>query len=142
MNYRPSFRTPLYPVLPLGTLRVREVFASEGYKLNTETFYCQITDDGNDVPQVETYQSPVVPQIIKRGDLKGVKIYDRTAHRGGRIVFRLTSAATGESHILVTDENGCFSTSGDWALHEEKTNSNDGAVSAEGVVAGLRGTAL
>ncbi len=122
------------PVLPLGTLRVREVFASEGYKLNTETFYCQITDDGNDVPQVETYQSPVVPQIIKRGDLKGVKIYDRTAHRGGRIVFRLTSAATGESHILVTDENGCFSTSGDWALHEEKTNSNDGAVSAEGVV--------
>ena len=120
------------PVLPLGTVRIREIKPPEGYKKNDTVYECRITDDGNDTPIVETYFPPEVPDEIKRGDLKGVKIYDGTAGRGGQIVFRLTSVTTGESHIIVTDENGQFDTSSAWAPHSMQVNKNDDAVPEDG----------
>ncbi len=47
------------------------------------------------------------------------------------VTFRITSKTTGESHIIVTDDNGQFSTSADWASHKHDTN--EGKDSEDGV---------
>ena len=43
----------------------------------------------------------------------------------------LTSKTTGESHIIVTDKNGQFSTSSDWVSHKQNTNA--GKTSEDGI---------
>ena len=47
------------------------------------------------------------------------------------VPFKITSKTTGESHIVVTDDNGQFYTSSDWASH--KHNTNKGQSSEDGV---------
>ena len=68
---------------------------------------------------------------MKRGDLEGVKIGAGTHQRLAGVPFRITSKTTGESHIIVTDDNGQFSTSSDWASH--KNNTNAGKTSEDGI---------
>ena len=68
---------------------------------------------------------------MKRGDLEGVKIGAGTHQRLAGVPFRITSKTTGESHIIVTDDNGQFSTSSDWASH--KHNTNAGKTSEDGI---------
>ena len=41
--------------------------------------------------------------------------------------FRITSATTGESHVVVTDGNGYASTAASWVPHTASTNANDQA---------------
>ena len=59
---------------------------------------------------------------IKRGDIEGVKIGAGTHKRLVDVPFRITSKTTGENHVVVTDDNGQFSTSADWASHKHNTN--------------------
>ena len=54
-----------------------------------------------------------------------------THKRLADVPFRITSKTTGESHIVVTDDNGQFSTSAEWASH--KHNTNAGKTSEDGV---------
>ena len=68
---------------------------------------------------------------MKRGDLEGVKIGAGTHQRLAGVPFRITSKTTGESHVIVTDDNGQFSTSSDWAPH--KNNTNAGKTSEDGI---------
>ena len=68
---------------------------------------------------------------IKRGDIEGVKIGAGTHKRLADVPFRITSKTTGENHVVVTDDNGQFSTSADWASH--KHNTNAGKTSEDGV---------
>ena len=68
---------------------------------------------------------------IKRGDLEGVKIGAGTHKRLANVPFKITSKTTGESHIVVTDKNGQFSTASDWASH--KKNTNAGTSSEDGI---------
>ena len=68
---------------------------------------------------------------IKRGDLEGVKIGAGTHKRLANVPFKITSKTTGESHIVVTDKNGQFSTASDWASH--KKNTNAGKSSEDGI---------
>jgi len=68
---------------------------------------------------------------IKRGDLEGVKIGAGTHKRLANVPFRITSKTTGESHIIVTDANGQFSTSSDWVSHKQNTNA--GKTSEDGI---------
>lgn len=63
--------------------------------------------------------------------LRGVKISAGTHKRLADVPFRITSKTTGESHVVVTDDNGQFSTSADWASH--KHNTNAGKTSEDGV---------
>ena len=51
------------------------------------------------------------------------------AHMGrfANVAFKLTSQTTGESHILITDENGEVRTTTEWNPHSRNTNGNDGA---------------
>lgn len=62
---------------------------------------------------------------VKRGDLRFVKVGEDNMHRFANVLFKLTSQTTGESHILVTDENGEVRTETAWNPHSQNTNSND-----------------
>jgi len=61
----------------------------------------------------------------------GIKSGAGTHRRLADVPFRITSKTTGESHVVVTDDNGQFSTSADWASH--KHNTNAGKTSEDGV---------
>ena len=67
-----------------------------------------IVNDGEIVDLTDEAHS-IYNQII-RGDIEGVKIGDGTHKRLANVPFRITSKTTGESHIIVTDANGQFST--------------------------------
>ena len=45
--------------------------------------------------------------------------------RFANVAFKLTSQTTGESHIVVTDENGEVRTTTEWNPHSQNTNGND-----------------
>ena len=46
-------------------------------------------------------------------------------HRFANVAFKLTSQTTGESHIVITDENGEVRTESSWNPHSQNTNGND-----------------
>lgn len=60
-----------------------------------------------------------------------VKIGAGTHKRLANVPFKITSKTTGESHSIVTDKNGQFSTASDWASH--KKNTNAGKSSEDGI---------
>ena len=64
---------------------------------------------------------------VKRGDLEFVKVSEADMSRLAGVPFRITSETTGESHVIVTDENGYASTAAEWNKHTHKTNANDTA---------------
>lgn len=115
------------PTVPLGTLLIQETKAPDGYLLNNEIFVRNITSNQVNTETVNTFNMPEVPDQVKRGDLEFVKVVGATNTRLANIPFKLTSETTGESHILVTDENGYASTAAKWNAHTNKTNFNDTA---------------
>ncbi|MDO4287734.1 MAG: SrtB-anchored collagen-binding adhesin [Eubacterium sp.] len=117
-------------LLPYGTYKLTEQTPPTGY----------LTDGAKDVEFTITANGKIVDLTdeahsiynqVKRGDIEGVKIGAGTHKRLADVPFRITSKTTGESHIVVTDDNGQFSTSSDWASH--KHNTNAGKTSEDGV---------
>ena len=45
-----------------------------------------------------------------RSDVQGTKIADSTSERFSYVPFKIISVTNGETHIVVTDANGFFST--------------------------------
>ena len=116
--------------LPYGKYRIEESSAPEGYLTDgAKPIEFEITEDGKIVDLTDEAHS--VYNQIKRGDLEGVKIGDGTHKRLANVPFRITSKTTGESHIIVTDKNGQFSTSSDWVSHKQNTNA--GKTSEDGI---------
>ena len=60
-----------------------------------------------------------------------MKIGDGTHKRLANVPFRITSKTTGESHTIITDANGQFSTSSEWVSHTQNTNA--GKTSEDGI---------
>ena len=117
-------------LLPYGKYRIEESKAPEGYLTEgAKPIEFEITEDGKIVDLTGTDTS--IYNQVKRGDLEGVKIGAGTHQRLAGVPFRITSKTTGESHIIVTDDNGQFSTSSDWASH--KNNTNAGKTSEDGI---------
>ena len=117
-------------LLPYGKYRIEESEAPEGYLTDgAKAIEFSITENGKLVDLTDEAHS--IYNQIKRGDLEGVKIGAGTHKRLADVPFRITSKTTGESHIVVTDDNGQFSTSSDWASH--KHNTNEGKTSEDGV---------
>lgn len=117
--------------LPLGTVTIQEIVAPEGYLLDDDLFVSSITQMGENVI-VNTYQEPVIKDWIKRGDFDFTKIADDTSHRLAGVPFMITAlnedgkeVTNGESHIIVTDENGYASTADSFNAHSNNTNAND-----------------
>ena len=112
--------------LPYGHYKIIEVKAPKGY-LNTGVTEREfdVKEDGVIVDMTGTDNS--ILNQIKRGDLEGVKIADSTHKRLSGVPFRITSKTTGESHIVVTDDNGYFSTAASWNSHTNNTNAGQTA---------------
>lgn len=117
-------------LLPYGNFRIIESEAPDGYLTDgVKPIDFSITENGKIVDLTDEAHS--IYNQIKRGDIEGVKIGAGTHKRLADVPFRITSKTTGESHIVVTDGNGQFSTSADWASH--KHNTNAGKTSEDGV---------
>ena len=117
-------------LLPYGKYRIEESKAPEGYLTEgAKPIEFEITEDKKIVDLTDADTS--IYNQVKRGDLEGVKIGAGTHQRLAGVPFRITSKTTGESHIIVTDDNGQFSTSSDWASH--KNNTNAGKTSEDGI---------
>ena len=117
-------------LLPYGKYKLEESKAPEGYLTDgAKAIEFSITENGKIVDL--TGESHSIYNQIKRGDLEGVKIGAGTHKRLANVPFKITSKTTGESHIIVTDKNGQFSTASDWASH--KKNTNAGTSSEDGI---------
>ena len=116
--------------LPYGKYRIEESKAPEGYLTDgAKPIEFAITENGKIVDLTDEVHS--VYNQINRGDIEGVKIGDGTHKRLANVPFRITSKTTGESHVIVTDKNGQFSTSADWVSHKQNTNA--GKSSEDGI---------
>jgi hypothetical protein len=117
-------------LLPYGKYKLEETKAPEGYLTDgVKAIEFSITENGKIVDLTD--ESHFIYNQIKRGDLEGVKIGVGTHKRLANVPFKITSKTTGESHIVVTDKNGQFSTASDWASH--KKNTNAGKSSEDGI---------
>ncbi len=117
-------------LLPYGKYKLEETKAPEGYLTDgAKAIEFSITENGKIVNLTD--ESHSIYNQIKRGDLEGVKIGAGTHKRLANVPFKITSKTTGESHIVVTDKNGQFSTASDWASH--KKNTNAGTSSEDGI---------
>ena len=114
--------------LPYGHYKIFEVKAPKGY-LNTGVTEREfdITEDGV-IVDMTSIDNSILNQI-KRGDLEGIKIADTTHQRLAGVPFKITSKTTGESHIVITDDNGYFSTAASWNPHTQNTNAGENAES-------------
>ena len=117
-------------LLPYGKYKIFEQKSPEGYLTDgAKEIEFEITENGKIVDLTDKDHS--IYNQIKRGDIEGVKIDAGTHKRLADVPFKITSKTTGESHVVVTDDNGQFSTSSDWASH--KHNTNKGQISEDGV---------
>ena len=117
-------------LLPYGKFRIVESEAPNVYLTDgAKPIDFAITENGTIVDLTDKAHS--IYNQIKRGDIEGVKIGAGTHKRLADVPFRITSKTTGENHVVVTDDNGQFSTSADWASH--KHNTNAGKTSEDGV---------
>ena len=113
--------------LPYGDYLLRESKAPEGYLPTDETWRFSVRDDGVVVKPATTGE--MIDNQVKRGDFEFVKIEDFSQERMAGVPFLVTSATTGEAHVIVTDQNGYVSTEAAWNAHTSSTNANDEAVS-------------
>ena len=116
--------------LPFGKYRLEETSAPKGYFTDgAKAVEFEITENGKIVDLTDEEHS--IYNQIKRGDIEGVKIAAGTHKRLANVPFRITSKTTGESHVIVTDANGQFSTSADWVSRTQ--NTNEGKTSEDGI---------
>ena len=113
--------------LPYGTYQMVESKPGEGYLHTDQTVRSfQIRKDGE---VIEFRDGDAAYNQVVRGDLQFIKVGeggDSNMHRFANVAFKLTSQTTGESHIVVTDENGEVRTTTEWNPHSQNTNGNDG----------------
>ena len=117
--------------LPYGTYLIQETKAPRGYELNsTWQRLVKIRKDGTLYDLSSEKES--VDDQVNRGDIRLFKRDDQTQKPLSGVIFKLTSKTTGESHLLITDENGEINTSSEFVKHSYMTNQNDRALNADG----------
>ncbi len=118
-------------VLPLGTVIIREICPPTGYLLDRDKVYIEKIVPSSTETLVDAFTPERHPDQVKRGDIEFVKTNAADMSRLSHVAFRLISQTTGESHVLVTDENGSFRSSASWNPHTANTNFNDDAEESE-----------
>lgn len=133
-------------ILPLGTLSVEEIQAPAGYQLDSS--YLSITGNSGEKERVHVAQiiqsgnqgivedGPryTVADSVIRADMELTKIDKNTQRPIAGVPFRITSKTTKESHVIMTDENGHYSSSSAYAAHSYRTN---GGQAGDGLWFGL-----
>ena len=113
--------------LPYGSYQMVESKPGEGY-LHTDQIVrsFQIRKDGE---VIEFRDGDAAYNQVIRGDLQFIKVGEggeANMARFANVAFKLISETTGETHIVVTDENGEVRTTTEWNPHSQNTNGNDG----------------
>lgn len=112
--------------LPYGSYLIRETRAPEGYLMEgTLEKSFEVTENGVIVDM--TSEEASLSDRVIRGDLTIYKSASDSKASMAGIPFRITSKTTGESHIMLTDENGKASTAALWNLHTANTNRGESA---------------
>ncbi len=107
--------------LPYGTYIITEVATNDSYLLSDGAPHeFSITKDGEFASFDNVFENQVV-----RNDLRLQKKADGSSQALSYVPFALTHTGTGETHILVTDENGYIDTANGLAKHTDATNSFD-----------------
>ena len=70
---------------------------------------------------------------VVRNDLELSK-KSESDNAGLMVPFAIENAATGETHVLITDRNGDASTASSWNRHSRDTNANDALLGHEGPI--------
>lgn len=118
-------------LLPYGTYLIQETKAPRGYELNsTWQRLVKIRKDATIYDLSNEKES--VDDQVNRGDIRLIKRDDQTQKPLSGVIFKLTSKTTGETHLLMTDENGEINTSSEFVKHSYMTNQNDSALNADG----------
>lgn len=115
--------------VPVGEYTLQEIKAPVGYKTGP-------LGEGISV-KVQSRKDLPLTNEPKRGELLFRKVQAETKKKMANIPFRITHTETGESHIIMTDENGTFDSRR--IPHSEKTNAGDenGGDASAGVWFGL-----
>ena len=120
----------------LGSYIITEIEAPEGYEKNETPQLAVVKGNGSKTETVKSYnmltsKDANVKEPAKRGDLEFLK-KDIGEDRLANCVFKITSKSTGESHIVVTDPNGKFTSKG--TVNADTVNTNDYALSKDGTL--------
>ena len=116
---------------PIGHYAVREKSANNYYTNDGQIHYFNVVEyQGGAFIQYETNMNAVTfTDRVVRGDLSFVKKNSDTGEALAYILFSITNNATGETHYILTDANGNFtSTTG----KTTNTNANDDVLSKYG----------
>lgn len=118
-------------LLPYGTYLIQETKAPRGYELNS-TWQRLVKIRKNSTIYDLSSEKESIDDQVNRGDIRLIKRDDQTQKPLSGVIFKLTSKTTGETHLLMTDENGEINTSSEFVKHSYKTNQNDSALNADG----------
>ena len=107
--------------LPYGTYTIRESMTNDSYqRTDTSEHRFEIRTDGTVrwYGESERPDALIFDDYVYRGSIAGIKIGDGKSDRFGYVPFMVTMKTTGERHVIVTDEDGCFA-SGDMRTDDE-----------------------
>ena len=123
--------------LPYGTYTIQETATNDSYLLTDgEPRTFEVREDGAVVTADAEGGALEFRDQVVRNDLKLSKKADDT-NESLQVPFAITNAATGETHVLVTDRNGQASTEAGWNKHTENTNGNDRLLGAETITSDM-----
>ena len=99
--------------LPYGTYTIRESKTNDTYQRTDKTEHkFEVREDGT----LYAYDSEGMADILTfddyvyRSDMQGTKIGDGDSKRFSYVPFKITSVTNDETHVVVADKNGFFST--------------------------------
>ena len=119
--------------LPYGTYDVRETATNGSYLLTDgEPRTFEVRTGGEVVSASADGAALEFRDQVVRNDLELSK-KSEADNAGLMVPFAIENAATGETHVLVTDRNGDASTASSWNRHSNGTNANDALLSHEGL---------
>lgn len=116
--------------LPYGTYTIRETKTNKTYQRTDKSEHLfKIREDGKTVSYDDGQNEMALTfdNYVYRSDIQGTKIGDGDSRRFAFVPFKITAASNGETHVVVTDKNGFFSTkdrraAGDLDEEEGKDN--------------------
>lgn len=116
--------------LPYGTYTIRETKTNKTYQRTDKSEHMfKIREDGKTVSYDDGQNEMALTfdNYVYRSDVQGTKIGDGDSRRFAFVPFKITAVSNGETHVVVTDKNGFFSTkdrraAGDLDEEEGKDN--------------------
>ena len=97
--------------LPYGTYTIRESKTNDCYQRTDKAEHkLEVREDGSVYSYDDHVEILSFDDHVYRSDIQGTKIGDSTSERFSYVPFKIISVSTGETHVVVADKNGFFST--------------------------------